>query len=102
VGIDGLDAKFERIKAGYQANLLNLTQARMALGTASLKERLAYRFPRLCGGFSEQARMDRINPAQSPSARWYAAADAFWVALRNRDQEGMEQALDEMRAANRL
>src|SRR5262249_62164034 len=96
---NGLDAKFERIKAAYLAGSMNPTQARMALGTASLKERLAYRFPRLCGGFSEQARMDRINPEQSPYARWRAATDAFSVAFRSRDQEGMERVLAAARAA---
>jgi hypothetical protein len=47
--------------AGVQAGSMNVTQARIFLGTASWRERAAYRFPRLCGRFSERARADGLR-----------------------------------------
>lgn len=58
----------EQARIAVDAGLINLTKARMELGTASWREHLAFRFPHLFGCLDEQARMDRLNPENSPAS----------------------------------
>lgn len=45
-----------------EAGSISLTQARINIGTAEWRERLAYRWPRLCGWLSPHAARDRLDP----------------------------------------
>ncbi len=55
-----MNERLAEMRVLYQAKAVSLTQARIDLGTASWRERWAYRFPRALGRLSARAKADAM------------------------------------------